>query len=319
MIRLPNRGLALAALALLASTATAERNDPGSLLLYPEYVTGPGQFTLLTVTNTSGTEDVRVHFNFIDGEDCSKSNAFENLTPRDTLTVLSQTLSPTAGRGYAYAYALSATGQAVDFDHLIGSLITIDGWSNSEYAMNALVFEGKTGPGNPTDLDSDGLRDLDGQEYGKTPDRIAIPRFFGQLGMKSNDRAELVLIGLTGTQFDTTADFLIYNDNEEVFSAQHTFDCWDRVPLLAISGAFGQSFLLNATNHDPGEVLGFPAKETGWFVIDGGVANSSTTTVADPAFLAVMIELSRVSSASLPFTLGEQSNGQILSQSLSGN
>jgi hypothetical protein len=311
--------LALAALAALTPSVRAERNDPGSLLIYPEYLTGAGNFTLLTVTNTSADHEIRVHFNFIDGEDCSKSNAFETLTPRDTLTVASQTLSPTPGRGYAYAYALGPTGQPVDRDHLIGVSLTFDGFTGSEYALNALVFEGKTGEGNATDLDGDGLRDLDGQEYGKTPDRIAIPRFFGQLDPAASEGADLILIGLTGTKFQTTADFLIYNDNEEVFSSQHTFDCWDRVRLLAISGAFSNEFLLNATNQDPGEVLGFPARETGWFLIDGGVASSTTTSISDPALLAVMVEQSRISAASLPFTLGEQANGQILSQSLSGN
>jgi len=314
------RALAGAALALLSVSAMAERNDPGSLVIYPEYDSRPGSYTFLTLTNVNTSESVRVHFNFVDGEDCLTSNAFETLTPRDTVTFYSTTLSPTPGRGFCYAYARSSTnGAAIDFDYLIASQITLDGTSSSEYQINGLVFEGKTGHGNPTDLDMDGRRDLDGLEYGATPDRIAIPRFFGQTPGMGQARAELVLIGLTGTKFDTTVDFLIYNDNEEVFSAQYTFDCWERVPLLAISGAFSNDFLANATNNDPGEILGFPLFESGWFVMNGAVANSTATSVSQPAMLAVLIEVGRLSSASLPYTIGEQTNGQLLSNSVSGN
>lgn len=320
MLRIYELALSGAVLALFASSALAERNDPGSLMIFPEYDSRPGSYTFLTVTNVNPSESVRVHFNFVDGEDCGTNNAYETLTPRDTITFFSSALSPTPGRGFCYAYARGITNaDAIDFDYLIASQITLDGTTSSEYQLNALMFEGKTGEGNSTDLDSDGRRDLDGAEYGATPDRIAIPRFFGQIDGDGQVRAELILIGLTGTKFDTTADFLIYNDNEEVFSSQYTFDCWERVPLLAISGAFSNDFLQNGTNNDPGEIQGFPIFESGWFIMNGAVANSTAASVGQPAMLAVMVEVSRLSAASLPYTIGEQTNGQLLSQSVSGN
>jgi hypothetical protein len=126
------------------------------------------------------------------------------------------------------------------------------------------------------------------------------------------------MIGLTGTKFSTTVAFQIYNDNEESFSSEYTFDCWERVPLSSISGAFDNSFLVS-TNHDSGEIAGFPLWESGWFVLNGAIANSTTTSVSNPAMLAAMVEVSRLSAADLPFTIGSQSNGSLLPTSLSGN
>ena len=322
-----NCGLALAALTLLASSASADRNDPGSLLIYPAVSTsagGPGltasgDLTLFSITNTSSTESVRVHVIYVDGDDCSKTNLFETLTPNDTFTAITNSWIPASGAGYIYAYALSMSGQPVDFDHLVGSGALISPYAGGSARYNAMVFEGQTGHGNTTDLDSDGLRDLDGQEYSATPDRVLIPSFIGQDAKAFG--GNLVLLGLTGTKFDTTADLLIYNDNEQVFSSQVTFDCWDIRPLLSISGIFRNDFLHMNTTNDPDEIRGAPSLESGWFIMDGAVANSSTTTIADPAFLALYLESTPFYglSATLPFTLGEQTNGQILSQSLSGN
>ena len=311
----------------LAPAALAERNDPGSLFVFPEYDSRPGAVTFLTVTNTSdaSTEDgtIRVHFNYVDGETCLKADALETLTPRDTLTVTSAAHAPGEHRGFCFAYARSNTSSApVSFNHLVGSVLVLDGTSMSEYSMNALVFEAKGPAGSSTDLDFDGIRDLDGLEYGAAPDRIVIPRFFGQLPPSQGGEfmhSELILVGLTGTKFSTTVNFLIYNDNEEGFSAQHTFDCWERVPLWDLSGAFGNQFLQQSTDNDPAEILGLPAWESGWFELDGASASSPTTTISDPAFLAVLVEAKRLSSASLPFTLGSQQNGDLLPSSLSGD
>ncbi len=199
-------GLLLASV-VLTSPALAERNDPGSLLLFPEYDTRPGSVTFLTVTNTNAdavTGSIRVHFNYVDGQSCLKMDAQELLTPRDTITVMARAHAPGHGRGFCYAFALGITAPgAVDFDHLIGSVIVLDGSTTSQYTMNALVFEGKTGEGMPTDVDMDGIRDLDGLEYAMAPDKIAVPRFFGQFPPDPGARdpyAELVLVGLTGTR-----------------------------------------------------------------------------------------------------------------------
>ena len=321
MLRTVRRILLLAsALVLSVGSVQAERNDPGSLLIFPEYDSRPGSYTFLTVTNLHSTESIRVHFNYVSGDTCMKSDALETMTPRDTVTFFSTTQSPTPGRGYCYAYARGmSTSTPIDFDYLIATQITLDGMTGSQYQINAMVFEGMTGEGNPTDLDFDGNRDLDGLEYAPAPDRIAIPRFFGQIPGNGQPRADLILIGLTGSQFETTASLLIYNDNEEVFSSQVSFDCWDRIPLTSISGAFLNSFLLGATNNDPGEILGFANFESGWFELNGLVASSTSTSISQPAMLATMIEVGRLSSASLPFTVGEQTNGQLLPLSVSGN
>ena len=314
--------LALAIAASLTPAARADRNDPGSLLIFPEIDNRSGSITVITVTNIrNGGDDIRVHFNYIDESDCSKDDALTRLTPRDTFTGITYAHAPSHERGYCYAYALGPTGGPIDADYLIGTTLILDGVNRTEYSINALVFEAQTGDGNPTDLDSDGIRDLDGLEYSMAPDKIAIPRFLGQDDANPNAsiRAELILIGLTGgKRFTTTADFLIYNDNEVAFSSSHTFDCWTRVPLLQISGAFGRNFL-SFTDNDEDEVVGFPEWEAGWFEVDGGVAWSTAMSFNDPAVLAVLVELDRLSSANLPFTLGSQDNGDLLPSSIFGD
>ena len=309
-------------LAGLAPSAQADRNDPGSLLIFPEVDNRSGSLTIITVTNVrSGGDDIRVHFNYIDESDCSKDDALTRLTPRDTFSAITYAHAPSHQRGYCFAYALGPTGGPIDADYLIGSVLILDGVNKAEYSMNALVFEAQTGDGNPTDLDGDGIRDLNGLEYSMAPDRIAIPRFLGQDQQLPNAsiRAELIMIGLTGgRQFHTAVDFLIYNDNEVPFSSSYTFDCWTRVPLLQISGAFGRQFLLT-TDNDEDEVVGLPDWESGWIELDGGVAWSTAASFNDPAILAVLVELDRLSSASLPFTLGSQSNGDLLPSSIFGD
>ena len=47
----------------------------------------------------------------------------------------------------------------------------------STYAIQPVVFDGMTGDLNPTDLDFDGIRDLDGLEYSMAPDATVIPRW----------------------------------------------------------------------------------------------------------------------------------------------
>lgn len=311
---------ALAALACLcASSARGEANDPGSLLLFPEVDARPGSITFLTVTNVHPTSSIRVHFNYVDGTTCLKYDASELLTPRDTITAFSGAHAPGFQQGFAYAYALSLTGAPIDFDYLIGSVQVLDGSSSSEYQINALIFEGMTGPNNPTNVDGDNVRDLNGIEYSQAADQIAIPRFLGQDAVPGV-RSDLVMVGLTGgTAFTTTLDFLIYNDNEQVFSASHTFHCWDRVPLLSISGAFSNQFLHDFTNDDPDEIIGMPGLEAGWFLIDGGTASSTAISIDDPAFVAVLVEVSRLSAADLPFTIGTQNNGDLLPSSIFGD
>ncbi|MBL8857590.1 MAG: hypothetical protein JNL28_03675, partial [Planctomycetes bacterium] len=122
--------------------------------------------------------------------------------------------------------------------------------------------------------------------------------------------------------FTTVVNFLIYNDNEEVFSSQYAFKCWERVGLQNISGVFRRNFLFFNTNHAASEEFrlgpGF-ALEYGWFRMDGAVAFSTAASVSDPAFLAVNIERNRpfgvvtlAVAASLPYGIGEQGNGDLI-------
>jgi hypothetical protein len=313
---------------------TSGKRNPGSLLVFPEFDSRPGSTTLITVTNTDGdftpvgtlyAGTVQVEFVYVGkygpgGQplECLEVNRTHTLSPNDTLSVVARAHNPNQEQGYLYVFAKSpATGQAIVHDHLIGQSIVLDGFSGADDSSEPYVFQGVGAQGDPTDRDGDGVRDLNGLEYTCSPDKLLVPRFLGQDAfphLGEGFQSELVLVNLTGgTSFTALVDVLLYNDNEEVFSAQTSFECWVKRPLLDISGAFGQSFLAGS-NQNPNEILGATTRESGWFRLDGRVASSSAAAFPDPAILALFIEHmpGEHSASDLPFEQGTQTNGDLI-------
>jgi hypothetical protein len=325
-------GVAFLGLALSASADSLDRT--GSLLLFPLFDNNRGGIYTITVTNTNGDSTplptgllqagtVDVEFIYINGSDCLEFNRTRRLTPNDTITVTTRFDNPNQAAGYAYVFAKSpTTGKAIKFDWLAGDSFHVAPALVGGVDLPPVVFKAGSAlaAGANTDVDNDGVRDLNGIEYEKVSDELIVPRFVSDY--PGSSAPALILIGLTGQSFTTIVNFLIYNDNEEVFSAQYSFDCWDRVLLRDISGAFTNIFL-QSTNHNLNESVFFlggttalgAVLETGWFRMDGAVASSTAATVVDPAFLAVRIEVINggvAAGASLPYGVGEQANGDLI-------
>lgn len=306
---------------------TENRRKPASLLLYPEFDNREGVVSILTVTNTAGlgSSNLKVKFVYIDESNCQEFNRDAHMTPNDTLTLITSVHNPGQTRGYVYAYAACGTTNIpIAHNYLIGQLLIVDGLDAFSYAVNAVAFDSKVTQGSTcegkfrTDLDGDGIRDLNDIEYAMAPDQILIPRFLGQNGIYDS---ELIFLNLTGgAAFTTTIGMLIYNDNEVVFSRDHTFFCWDKVPLLDISPVFGNDFL-KTTGDDPTEILGMEQQESGWIRLNGIVAQSTATAFLDPAFYAVLIERTPEGRmvADLPFEYCAQDNGDLLPRSVNGD
>ena len=309
------------------------RRTPGSLLLFPEFDNRAGQVTLVTVTNTNCAEvdgGVDVEFVYIGrfdrhGQDlaCLETNRTRRLTPCDTITLWTNADNPNHSQGYLYVFAKdAATGRAIVFNHLVGEELFMSSYDLLDDAVSALAFRGIGEERSDTDDDDDGIRDLDGVEYDEAPGEILIPRFLGQDGSHRRGpySSRLILIALSGgTAFTTDVDFLIYNDNEEVFSAQYTFYCWEDPRLSQINNVFTQEFLENTTDAT-NEILGNPARESGWFRVDGHLALSAQVEIVDPAVYAVLIErIAPYSVIDLPWELCTQANGDLLPMSLFGD
>ena len=309
----------LAALTAFTPDAHADQRRGGSLLLFPIFDNRPGTATLLTVTNSNqiSSGNIAVEFVYRNWDVCNEFNRTRILTPGDTITVLTSQDNPNVShmKGYVYAFAKNpTTGQAIVFDHLIGTTRIFSALTGS-FEVEPFVFRsGQRSPqGTPTDTDGDGIRDLNGDEYEQAPEELLIPSFFGQI--PGSFRSQLVLINLSGgPQFTAIANFLIYNDNEDVFSAQRQFKCWEMVDLIDVNAAFSKSFL-QSTDHNPSEGPAW-GNEGGWFTIDGSIAFSTAAQINDPAILAVRIEQLAPNSlclgAALPFTRGLQANGDLL-------
>jgi hypothetical protein len=295
----------LASVATLASFARAA-DSPSSLLLFPEYNSNPGVFTVISVANTKtgpqglpSAPAIRVHFVYIDGATCQETDRDEPMTPNDLVTVIAGFHNSASAKGFLYVYAIdAASGAAIKWDWLIGSQMQLDGITTFNYSYNPIGFKAgtaATADGQPTDADGDGVRDLNGVEYEKTWNEILIPSFFGQAGSR---RSELVLINLSGRyEFLATANFTIYDDFENPFSAQYSWRCWVKVPLsrtapfgdpvTGINNAFNNDFLAAS---GAGVIQGGGGLETGWMRIRGSTASSTATQISNPSIIAVLDE-----------------------------
>ncbi len=314
--------LSLATVASLATIARAGADTPSSLLLFPEYNSNPGVFTLISVANTKTgpqalhtSPTIRAHFVYIDGTTCQETDRFENLTPNDLVTVIASNHNSASARGFLYVYAVDvATGAAIKWDWLIGSQMQLDGITTFNYSYNPIGFRAGTfgtTDGSPTDQDGDGARDLNGVEYERTWNEILIPHFFGQ---GNGRKSELVLVNLSGRfEFLATANFFVYDDYENCFSTQYQWRCWAKVPLSktaphggpdGIDNLFNNTFL--QANGGQGVLQGAPSVETGWMRIRGVSASSTNTQIANPSIIAVLDEtISTYGMADIPYMVDQ--------------
>ena len=299
--------------------------EPASLLIYPEFNNLDGVVSVLTITNTNRFESIDAKFEYVDRETCQAFDRRELLTENDKLTLITNYHNPQHERGYVYVYAECVDGNdPVVFNHLIGNLMIVDGIEGLAYSVNPFCHKGVGLPGVyascgllKTDLDDDGIRDLDELEYDPVADQMLVPRFLGQT---EQFQSELILIGMSGgSKFTTIVDLTIYNDNQEAFSAGYEFYCWTRAPLLDISQVFSRNFLVTTT-HDPREILGQDGEEAGWFRVNGASAFSTQHTIIDPAVYAVLVESVGEDRfvADLPFEFWCQDNGKLLPSDLHG-
>jgi hypothetical protein len=296
---------------------TYNRQLPGSLVVFPDFDNRQPSITMLTLTNTNcSLADVGtfVRVVYIDRTDCGESDFTFQLSQCDTVSWLTSAHNPNTDRGYAYAYASDAQGRAISFNHLIGHQFQVNGFEDVSYTVNPWIFRSPLPERALTDLDGDGIRDLDGGEYDPPPRELLVPRFLGQdPSPLPGYRSELVLINLAGgAAFTTIVEFDIYNDSEDKFSAQYAFYCWDRIPLRNISGAFLNSFL-QTTQHDPDEILGAATGESGWFRLRGLSASSGIEKITQPSVLGHLIEIvGTLEVADLPYELCPAGNGDLL-------
>jgi hypothetical protein len=314
----------------VGSEAMASGIDPGSLLVYPCYDNRNGAISIVSVANTHDFGSIAVEFIYINGDTCLEFNRTVLLTPKDIYSAVTRFHNPNADEGYVYAFAKSpTTNQAVVWDHLVGTMQIHTGLNQISFEAMPFVFRSaartRGNEGMATDLppigDNDGNRDLDGREYEQAPDVVIIPQFLGNGNLLGfNVDSELCILGLTGIRHTTIVNFGIYNDNEEFFSSQLTFDCWDRVRLTDITSAFTDSFL-KSSNDNPAETQGL-TEDVGWYEIDGAVAFSTIDQEVDPAFLAIQVQslgLFRSQEGTQSFGKGLQPNGALLPVSIFGD
>lgn len=272
--------LALTSFAL-APAATAGGRNPGSLLVYPVHRSGGMFFTIACVTNTNinpSSGGTNAHFEYVNitlGDDafhprnCVVFDRVEFLTPADTLCVLTTCHNATFNSQEGYLVVTAEDPRQFNYpwsyNYLVGSELVISG-SGVTYQMNAIPFKSSRDERTRTDVDWDGDKEFDGNEYEGIPDRLIVDSFIALMG------SQIALINMTGSDKDiNTLLFSVWNDNELPLSTTHEFNCWFDQPLRLVSPLFSDAFLKGLPN--AGSELdvtcdGVGEFETGWAIID---------------------------------------------------
>jgi len=302
----------------MSVAAEAQKRPPGSLLLFAEYDSQPtgGMVNLITVTNSdrSPSTTVDTKWVYVDGQSCSEWEYLVTMPSADTLTVVSHAHHAQPTQGYLYVYAMEqGTDTPIVYNHLIGTSTILDGVGMLDYTVDPFSYRGiGSGEFSNTDVDLDGVLDLDGWEYEQVSNEMLVPRFLGQDAALFD--SQLVLVDLTGGRhFDTTVGFEVHNDNEELITLEYEFNCWTKTDLLDISAGFSNQFL-SWMNHDPNEVLGWQTLEAGWMRLNGVVTMSATQTIEDPAIVCLLVDRGPTDgwrTSVHPFGTGIQDNGTL--------
>jgi hypothetical protein len=329
----------------IAQDAPQNNKRGNSLYLFPLVERSIGVRHYLSVTNieesTGNSPSVDAHLVLRKGTDCEEFyNTSRPLTPNDTTTFSISDDVPGGpggafrGFGYIYAEGLGTSLTPIKFDNLIVQHLVFEAVNANAYEMEAYGFKaGSTlANGASTNIDGDSVRDLNGSEYEVVPNTHIFPRFIASgtvPGIGETSSNELVLVSLVGGNlWSVTVDLLIFNDEEDVWSAQTTFACHAVRDVLTLSNAFSQDFLLASnpagTNQ---EYIRFQSRtaagfETGLLKLTGGSATSSAAFQTNPAIVAALIHRHQLpggmefKTGVLPFGKGSNNKGDLVNLSV---
>ena len=248
------------------------KNTPGDVIVLDD-----AALTLHTITNGRSTP-VLLRLDAISGDppptgDVWQSDSFDCLlTGRETVTVLAipagagailfaecstphatggalaepRMVAAKAANGILWVAAADpATGTTVSEDVLFGDAVVVDAALGQAYSFSAINFQA-----GQEFNDGDKIFRFDNQEYARWPSTLAA----NFIAPTATLAAELILFTLDGTTGNPTAprasvSGLAYNDDELYFDFQHEFDCFDIVPLAAITPNFTFPFLGSLSGH----------------------------------------------------------------------
>jgi hypothetical protein len=263
---------------VLVIPATAQvlaDNEPGSLLVYPQFRVGgdmgPPAETEIRITNTGGAS-VSVRFNFIcpgskdPSEPCAVLDIHVDLTPHET-AVLSinggpppgppdqfdpefevVNVVPPCGAGFVVAFAQSAGGP-VSYNHLIGSYHIQAG--PARVGENAIAIQSPHPEFTPLGDSNGGLRfgsinrEWDGGGDYAHLGTLLFTDFLAPDGPQTGSRLNLltldIIAGAQNPPVFAAIDF--WNAVEVPFSTALEFVCYVSVPLDEIDANFGVDLL----------------------------------------------------------------------------
>ena len=273
--------MALAVLLGVGAVRTAQAqpstDKAASVLVFPLYDSRDTTDTILSITNTNTSSeyceeadtragDVRLHFQYIDGDTWADFPRFEHLTPGDTLSVLTSQHNPEWSYGFVVVTAFSPvdSSQAISFDWLIGSATVVRADMDRAWSYRPCGFRAIADRTDPceyvdTDFDVDSARDFDGEEYERFPRRLRLASFLSKNESFDN---RIALLTLASSIHQAETEFVIWNNIEQKFSRTLQFSVFFEGDLSEIS----QIVRDLDGNRDE---IGFLDIESGWIEIEG--------------------------------------------------
>ena len=233
----------------------APQNTPGSILIFPLVDATPGRLTVVSITNTNtnrrfvsgmpyreGDVDLLLRYIYQDG------SMVENVAQMEAGGVHSFFAQSHAGRvhaGYLYVIARDPfTGEAIDFDFLLGNALVLDLQTQAGFGIEALSFrslakENRSPTGlSPlghvySDLGKDGQFYLDGTEFSATYDRITVPVLFEEV--TGEIETEIVLLTTLPSNYRVDVQLELFNNNETGFQVPFHFQVWMKSTFGALT------------------------------------------------------------------------------------
>jgi hypothetical protein len=268
--------IAVLLLLLLSLGETAHAQDfgsgakPGSVLFYNIYTSSSwntaASDTLVSVTNTSATDDIRVHFFFVDSFSCQVADSFLYLTKSQTTRFLSSDVDPDV-RGYMIAVAVDENGIPKQHNYLIGSLkvkqaLGPTSSSTHSFDLQAVAFAklnnqtpALSAEGITTQLIFDG--GASASSYEQLPGEVAIDNFESPATADTRMVVYSPTTNLYGPGESGGRLFVIYFDElENPFSAMVGMNCWlqgrltmiRNLPLRIAAGQTGWARIVGYRN-----------------------------------------------------------------------